>query len=76
MAEWKATQDAGKSCKRGEQGSGRAVAERNRLYFLVEPAQKTLEKLADDEIRLRNELAGKEFYDPEIGLSSAVPLAQ
>jgi hypothetical protein len=47
-----------------------AVAERNRLHFQVEPAQRQLAKLADEEIRLRNELAGKSYYDPELGLSS------
>jgi hypothetical protein len=50
--------------------AGLAVAERNRLHFLVEPALRSLEKLADEEIRLRNELAGKSYYDPELGLSS------
>jgi chromosome segregation ATPase len=47
-----------------------AFQQRNRLGFLVEPAQRKLEALADEEIRLKNELAGKDYYDPELGLST------
>ena len=70
-AEWNERYAGAKeSVTEANKDAGLAVAERNRLHFLVEPALRSLEKLADEEIRLRNELAGKQFYDPELGLSS------
>jgi hypothetical protein len=36
----------------------------------LDPARRELEKLANEEIRMRHELDGKEFYDAEFGLSN------
>jgi hypothetical protein len=47
-----------------------AFSERNQMNLKIDPARRELEKLANEEIRWRHELDGREFYDTEFGLSN------
>jgi hypothetical protein len=48
-----------------------AVRERNEAAERLRPAEEKLARLGTVEIRIRKELAGEAFLDPEFGLSSA-----
>jgi chromosome segregation ATPase len=47
-----------------------ALNERNDAMRRVEPATRELERLGNEEIRLKHQLDGGEFYDAELGLSN------
>jgi hypothetical protein len=47
-----------------------ALQARNNAQFAIEPAQAEMQRLASQELRLRREIEGHPYVDPEFGLSS------
>ncbi len=73
IAKWHASVEAAQEqVTRMNREAVAALNERNEMASLVDPAQRQLEVLANEEIRLRHELDGKEFFDNETGLSSKI----